>query len=52
LLPDVARAEPACWLPRAETVGQLGWRMYGAGVSCDIWQLQPQYYRPSYAEEG
>jgi hypothetical protein len=29
----------------------LGWHAYQAGLRSDIWQLQPRYYRPSYAEE-
>jgi tRNA threonylcarbamoyladenosine biosynthesis protein TsaB len=46
----VGRADPACWLPRAATVGHLAWRRYEAGQRDDPMQLVPQYYRPSYAE--
>lgn len=49
--PGEQRADPACWSPRAMTVGTLGWFAHQAGVRTDIWQLQPHYYRPSYAEE-
>ncbi len=50
--PDLRRASPDCWAPCAVTVGRLAWQAYQAGTRSDIWQLQPQYYRPSYAEEG
>jgi tRNA threonylcarbamoyladenosine biosynthesis protein TsaB len=49
--PGEVRADPACWSPHAATVGVLGWHAYQAGLRSDIWQLQPRYYRPSYAEE-
>jgi tRNA threonylcarbamoyladenosine biosynthesis protein TsaB len=51
-LPAVPLAPSDSWLPRAETVGQVAWRAYQVGAVTDIWQLQPRYYRPSYAEEG
>ena len=51
LCPQTRRTDPACWSPRAATVGQLGWHAHQAGRLTDIWQLQPYYYRPSYAEE-
>ncbi|NLX56062.1 MAG: tRNA (adenosine(37)-N6)-threonylcarbamoyltransferase complex dimerization subunit type 1 TsaB [Planctomycetaceae bacterium] len=50
--PDLRRASPDCWAPCAATVGRLAWKAYQAGTRNDIWKLQPQYYRPSYAEEG
>jgi tRNA threonylcarbamoyladenosine biosynthesis protein TsaB len=50
-VPGEQRADPACWNPRAETVGQLARRAYEAGQRGDLWRLEPQYYRPSYAEE-
>jgi tRNA threonylcarbamoyladenosine biosynthesis protein TsaB len=37
--------------PRAETVGQLAYGKYLAGERGDLWQLAPQYFRPSAAEE-
>ncbi len=51
MLGDAPRADPALWLPQAATVGRLAWRAHEAGRYTDIWQLQPRYYRPSYAEE-
>jgi tRNA threonylcarbamoyladenosine biosynthesis protein TsaB len=42
---------PTLWLPRAATVGQLGWRRYRSGQRDDLWRLVPQYFRRSAAEE-
>ena len=39
------------WSPRAATVGRLGWRRYQSGERDDLWQLVPNYFRPSAAEE-
>jgi tRNA threonylcarbamoyladenosine biosynthesis protein TsaB len=39
------------WQPMATAVGVVAWRMYQAGHRDDVWQLAPQYYRPSAAEE-
>jgi hypothetical protein len=51
-LPESASvAADDLWLPQATTVGQLAWRRHLAGDYDDLWQLTPQYYRPSYAEE-
>ncbi len=50
-LADQPRAEPTCWIPLASTAGRLAWQAHQAGQSDDLLQLQPQYYRPSYAEE-
>ncbi len=50
-LADQPRAEPSRWLPRATTVGRLAWQAHQAGQRDDLLQLQPHYYRPSYAEE-
>ena len=47
-----ARAAPDCWIPRAPTVGRLAWRAYAAGHRDDVFKLQPQYYRASYAERN
>jgi hypothetical protein len=47
----VTVVDEACWTPRAETVGQLAYRKYLAGERGDVWQLAPQYFRPSAAEE-
>lgn len=45
------QAPPGCWTPRAGTVAQLGRRLALAGHRDDIFELRPQYYRRSYAEE-
>lgn len=50
--PEHERADPSCWTPRAETLGQLARRAYEAGQRADLWRVEPRYYRPSYAEEG
>jgi tRNA threonylcarbamoyladenosine biosynthesis protein TsaB len=42
---------PTLWLPRAATVGQLGWHRYQSGQRDDLWRLVPQYFRRSAAEE-
>ena len=39
------------WQPMAAAVGQVAWKSYQAGQRDDIWQLNPNYYRPSAAEE-
>ncbi|MHB8863998.1 MAG: tRNA (adenosine(37)-N6)-threonylcarbamoyltransferase complex dimerization subunit type 1 TsaB [Pirellulaceae bacterium] len=49
-LPHHPRAPVSCWTPRAATVGTIAWQAYQDGVRGDLWQLQPCYYRPSYAE--
>lgn len=38
-------------IPRAETVGQLGWNQAHRGTYADPWRLLPTYLRPSGAEE-
>lgn len=45
------RAELDCWMPRASTVGRLAGQAHEAGRSDELLEVQPQYYRPSYAEE-
>ncbi|UUO05436.1 tRNA (adenosine(37)-N6)-threonylcarbamoyltransferase complex dimerization subunit type 1 TsaB [Blastopirellula sp. J2-11] len=40
-----------CWRPMAATVGQLAWTDYQSGARGDHWNLAPQYYRKSAAEE-
>lgn len=47
-----ARAIPDCWTPRAATVGRLAQQAYAAGQRDDVFKLQPQYYRASYAERN
>jgi tRNA threonylcarbamoyladenosine biosynthesis protein TsaB len=50
-VPGEQRADPTCWNPRAETLGHLARLAYDAGQRGDLWRVEPQYYRPSYAEE-
>jgi len=49
---EFPRSAPELWTPRASQVGLRALRDYLAGVRTDMWQLRPEYYRPSYAEEG
>lgn len=49
--PGVTIIDESHWTPRAETVGHLAWVKYQAGERGDLWQLVPQYFRPSAAEE-
>jgi tRNA threonylcarbamoyladenosine biosynthesis protein TsaB len=39
------------WQPMAEAVGQVAWTAYQTGQRDDLWQLTPNYYRASAAEE-
>ena len=39
------------WIPRATTLGQLALAKYESGERTDFWQLAPQYFRKSAAEE-
>jgi tRNA threonylcarbamoyladenosine biosynthesis protein TsaB len=39
------------WQPMAAAVGRVGWKRYRAGERTDLWQLVPNYYRASAAEE-
>lgn len=41
----------SAWRPMAATVGQLAWQDYQAGARGDHWNLAPQYFRKSAAEE-
>jgi tRNA threonylcarbamoyladenosine biosynthesis protein TsaB len=47
----VAALPDAFWQPTAAAVGQVAWQMYRRGHRDDVWQIVPNYYRPSYAEE-
>ncbi len=40
------------WHPRAAAVASLGWKHFTAGERHDLWQLVPNYYRASAAEEN
>jgi tRNA threonylcarbamoyladenosine biosynthesis protein TsaB len=51
LPPHVQTTSPTLWQPMAEAVGHLAWEKYRSGRRDDFWQLVPQYYRASAAEE-
>ncbi len=44
-------ADRSLWSPRAAAVGRLGWLDYQDGRRDDIWNLLPNYFRKSAAEE-
>lgn len=49
---QIQAAPEHLWQPRAIEVGELAWRDLQAGSSgTDVWNLVPQYYRQSAAEE-
>ncbi|REJ67255.1 MAG: tRNA (adenosine(37)-N6)-threonylcarbamoyltransferase complex dimerization subunit type 1 TsaB [Planctomycetota bacterium] len=48
---EVSASERDDWTPRAAWVGQRAWQRLAAGESDDLWQLVPNYYRASAAEE-
>lgn len=51
-LPEgVVVCDEARWSPQAEHVGRWGWQRYQAGQRNDPWQLVPDYFRKSAAEE-
>jgi tRNA threonylcarbamoyladenosine biosynthesis protein TsaB len=47
----VTVVEQALWMPSAIVVGQLGFAQYAAGRRDDVFQLVPQYFRRTAAEE-
>lgn len=47
----VFAATEADWQPLAAAVGRVGWHAHCNGQRDDLWQLTPQYYRASAAEE-
>jgi tRNA threonylcarbamoyladenosine biosynthesis protein TsaB len=49
--PGIQVLDESSWAPRAAAVGREGWRAYRAGYRSDCWQLVPQYFRDSAAEE-
>lgn len=48
---QVTIVDPTLWQPMAASLGALAWRDYQAGRRDDLWQLMPEYYRKSAAEE-
>lgn len=47
----IAVVDPACWTPRAATVGRAAYLEHQSGNRHDLWTLNPVYYRSSAAEE-
>ncbi len=47
----VVIVEPGLWMPSAGVVGQIGFEQYSAGQRDDVFQLVPQYFRRTAAEE-
>ncbi len=51
-LPEGIRThDPKFWQPRAACVGQLAFAKFNSGLRDDLWELTPQYFRKSAAEE-
>ena len=48
---DLHVVSPDLRLPKAETLGRLAGRQAQIGKFDDLWKLQPEYFRPSYAHE-
>ncbi|MCL4206051.1 MAG: tRNA (adenosine(37)-N6)-threonylcarbamoyltransferase complex dimerization subunit type 1 TsaB [Pirellulaceae bacterium] len=48
---DVRVSDASDWLPKASTLGRIGYQDYLAGRRDDLWKLAPHYYRQSAAEE-
>ena len=48
---SVTVVDPGNWVPRAATVGRVGYLEYQQGKRDDLWKLNPLYYRKSAAEE-
>jgi tRNA threonylcarbamoyladenosine biosynthesis protein TsaB len=51
LPPGVIVVDRALWMPTATVVGQIGFEQYSAGRRDDVFQLVPQYFRRTAAEE-
>ncbi len=50
-LPEGRMERAEHWEPLAETVAAMAWELHRQGVSHDVWQLVPEYFRKSAAEE-
>jgi tRNA threonylcarbamoyladenosine biosynthesis protein TsaB len=48
---DVFILAEELWHPSSSAVGRVGWGKFQSGVSDDVWNLVPQYFRASAAEE-
>lgn len=51
LPPGIIALPEGFWEPIATAVGQIAWQAYQAGQRDDVWELAPNYYRLSAAEE-
>ncbi len=51
LTKDVVLLDAALWAPTAAVVGQVGWRMFSAGQRTEVFDLLPQYFRRTAAED-
>jgi tRNA threonylcarbamoyladenosine biosynthesis protein TsaB len=51
LPPGVVVVEQALWAPMATVVGQIGFEQFAAGRRDGVFQLVPQYFRRTAAEE-
>jgi tRNA threonylcarbamoyladenosine biosynthesis protein TsaB len=49
--PKLRIAPQEIWSPQSKALGEIGWRMFQAGQIADLWRLEPEYLRPSAAEE-
>ena len=48
---EIPVVEQSHWAPRAATIGQLGFDRFRSGQRDNPWELAPDYYRKSAAEE-
>jgi tRNA threonylcarbamoyladenosine biosynthesis protein TsaB len=51
LTKDMVVLDPALWAPTAGVVGAVGWRLFSAGQRTEVFDLLPQYFRRTAAEE-
>ncbi len=51
LPPGVIVVDPALWMPTATVVGRIAHEQFSAGRRDDVFQLVPQYFRRTAAEE-
>ena len=48
---DLTQMEETSWAPRASTVGRLARAKFSQGARASCWELLPEYFRKSAAEE-
>ncbi|MEL7498242.1 MAG: tRNA (adenosine(37)-N6)-threonylcarbamoyltransferase complex dimerization subunit type 1 TsaB [Planctomycetota bacterium] len=48
---QINMVDESAWALTAASVGKLGWQKHLNGESDDLWTLEPDYFRPSAAEE-